>query len=604
MEKLLGSLEALDEGSMLGILVPILLGLFVPCIYYWFLAKQGPVLSTSKSNTQMTSNTQRNLLLSSVQETSEKWKSRPREYLQVLRQGPDHAGKFSNWFQDEINICREFSYKISALEIKNDERYPTVEINYLGIVGESNARPKPHWVWLIIAVMMVAEAYGLSVLLAGHLSDTGTASEDKKLAIGICTLLSIGLVTLAVKIAKDVSMRRYAWLVWRASNGVIKRQFDKDAESQNKGQFNKEAEPQNDSTKTLGLTEAGNSADQHQMQAIRRANRSEYVYGFKSEGTATPQIKRTLSEYSLKLKLYIGFIILFGVVILTYRIYAINENFGREIERVRLVASADPPAIFSQSGRPKIVDQANDSASQLVTQESLEQTKSTKTVATLFYVLLFWLVQTVAVLLSSRYGFVSDHGEEAYNIIRNFRAVHGPSISEEDYKTKCINNMKLLMIEARALASETLQSWQLGLQTEYRSIDPGLTGEQRRLIEAALNSAASRTYDFYTEIMGPQADIKNPTKASVDAPGIVNEVIPTTNLMPLASIIDVDPKIDYILFSDSQTASPDTARLSELKSKIGEAEIDAASIRLKRSESSDPYASYHDFMKQLKSGRV
>lgn len=586
MERWLEYLEALDDGNTLMVWLLVLMGLLIGCIS-WVMIKRGLVFSMSKQ----TSNIQRNSLLSSIHELREHWSSQ-RQYFDVLRHGPERSGKFAGWFEDETKICRQFGDQIDALALKDTARYPAVELEYLKIVDELGARPKPLWVLLIIVVMMVAEAYGLSILLAGYLNDTGTASQDNVLALFLSVLFSVVLLFLAVHIGAQAYKQRYARRVWKQSeNQQIKREIHS---------FDGKSVVINQS---LGLSAEDNKADGRQGQPTRMANRSKYVADIMAE-TIGGKKGNNVEAYTSGFKIYVAAMTLLGILILVFRISAISDNFGKELVRAQQVASADTSTSVTASGRPKIVEQANDTAGQSITQESLERTKSTKIIGTLFYVLLFWLVQTLAVLLSSWYGFASDNGLAAYEKIRTFRQAHGAGALEEEYSERMFRDTERARSEARALASETLQNWQLGLQSEYRSGHAGLNEDQRNLIDSTLNSAASRNFDAYVEIMKPKPGSINSTKVSSGVEIGIKAPSDLPEANPVHTATDVDPKIDYIVINGGQTTSSEIVHLSELKARIGEAEIDPGSVSLRQAGSSDPHVSYRDFMKQLKIGRV
>ena len=124
------------------------------------------------------------------------------------------------------------------------------------------------------------------------------------------------------------------------------------------------------------------------------------------------------------------------------------------------------------------------------------------------------------------------------------------------------------------------------------------------MIDSTLNSAASRNFDAYVEIIKPKPGSTNSTKVSSGVESGIKAPSDLPEANPVHTAADVDPKIDYIVINGGQTTFSEIVHLSELKARIGEAEIDAGSVSLRQAGSSDPHVNYRDFMKQLKSRRV
>lgn len=586
MERLSEYLEAIDDGVILAVVAIVLLGMTVGFVS-WVIFHIKQMSSKSARNEHLMNTVARNSHLSSARNLREVWASK-REYVDVLRQGPGLGSKFSGWFDDERKICSDFAAEI-AKPPPEDDVYPARQIEYLKIVDEVSRRPKPIWVWPVLFLMMFAEGYGLSVLLSGYLNDAGSAWQDNAFALVLVLFISGPFLLFAYAIGRQAYEQGYARRVSGALGGKIIRNIDgTDSKGATAG-------------KTLGFEE--NNSDVQQHQAVRMANRSASVFSILAKSDRSGE-KYVVSAHTGWFKIYVGVMIAAGTLILVMRIGAINDNFKRELVRAQQVANADVSVNAPRSGRPQVIDQANESANQLVTQESLEQTKSTKIIVTMFYVLIFWLVQTFAVIISSMFGFASEFGADAYKEILRFRKIHGAGVGFDDYTSRNKNNNLRAAAEIRALAAETLQNWQLGLQSEYRTGRAGIDERNRNVIETALNSAADRTFERYLELNPLKVDLASSPATSPNEPRGVDEPSLSANINSMRPVLEIDPKIEYIVGNASQTSSSETMRLSELKLRIGEAEIDPGSVSLRQAGSSDPHVGYRDFMKQLKSSRV
>ena len=474
------------------------------------------------------------------------WSNR-RSYSEVVRLGPELSGCFSGWFEDEVKICGEFRSKIDELGTESIRRYPAVELEYLGIVDELHAKPKPLWLWLVIVAMVVAQAYNLSVLVVGYLevNDSYTAPERENLLLCMSGLMSISLLMLTVHIGAQAYKRRYALRVFVSSFGRIKRGMDGPG-----GSFVPLAH-------SLGLSVEDNLKDVRQSQATRMANRSHYVAEILAE-TIGGVKKRKVSAYSNGFKMYFGYMALMGILILTLGINAINNDY-------------------------------------------LEQSNAADIVGVLLGVLLFWLIQALTMILASSYGFASNDGMMAYRKIRAFKKVFGEIPLIDEYKKRIDKDFSDAQAEAKKLASETLRDWQSGLQSEYGSGGVGMTEKQLKVIEQALESAVSRTFDRYMEISKANSIIVG--LASSDPATDSSEPSLPTELPLAQSAANVDPWMEYFFVANSVQSTPRVIavlRLSELKFRIGEAEIDASTVYLRRSETSEEFLRFQDFMNRAR----
>ena len=383
MDAWLNALESIDNQW----LPPLLLGAsLLLTLYFIYSALNGRGAGRRREMHNMNSES-RDSLLTTTQSLHEVWQGK-REFSTVLRGGVENHGSLKGWFTDEGKICGEFKRAIARIG-EGVDPYPETEIEYLKIVGEIDRAPKPWWVWGLLGVMVVAEAYGFSVLLAGYLNDRGSAAQDVYLASGLSVLIAIGALFAAVFIGNQAYKQAYARRVWK-DLGQIRLEVD--------GPGNTSI----DLGMTLGATEADNKADRKQRQSTRMANRSEYVKARAAEtkGSADKNIVRPFRNWFW---IYVAAVFIFGVFVVTVRTMAINDSHGRELQRMQDIAASETTAPEPSSGgvKPDAVTEQNTAASMMVTQESLEQTRQTKIVVTYVYMLLFWVVQAVAVLFTA-----------------------------------------------------------------------------------------------------------------------------------------------------------------------------------------------------------
>ena len=469
-----------------------------------------------------------------------------RSYYEVILHGPELSGRFAGWFQEEIKLCCDFRCKIDELKIKSKVRYPAVEVEYLSIVDELHAKPKPLWLWLVIVAMGVAQTYNLlvSVVYYIDLSDSGGALERENLILlTLSVLMALTLLVLPVHVGAQAYKHRYARRVFTSSFGTINRRIDGPG-----GSFVHLAQG-------LGLSDEDNSKDVRQSRATRMANRSRYVANVLYE-TITGVKKTKLSAYSNDFKMYFGCIALMGILILIIGISASNDNYP-------------------------------------------DQSKTVDIALALLSMLLFWLIQTLVVLLGSSYGFASDHGMDAYRKIQGFKKVFGEITLLGEHKKRIDKDVNDARIEAKKMASETLRSWQLGLQSAYESGSFDITEKQLNVTEEALKLPISRTFDRYMEIYSSKTNSIIGDPASNDAATDSSEQGQPTEILMAQPTANDDPWMEYFFVTNNVDCTPRVIavlRLSELKARIGEAEIDASTVYLRRSATSEEFLGFQDFM--------
>ena len=579
MDAWLNALESIDNEWLPPLL--LLAGLLLsPYFTYSALNRRG---AGRHREMHAMNNESRNSFLTTTQQLHEVWLGK-REFSTVLRGGVARAGPLKGWFPDEDKICGEFKREIENIG-EGIDPYPETEIEYLKIVGEIDRAPKPWWVWGLLGVMAVAEAYGFSVLLAGYLNDRGSAAQDTYLASGLSILIAVGALGAAVFIGIQAYKQAYTRRIWKDLGKQIRNEVD--------GPGNTSV----DSKLTLGATVADNESDENQRQSIRMANRSEYVKARAAETKGTAK-NNEVRPFRNGFWIYVAVVFIFGIVVVTVRTMAINDNHNHELQRMKDIAASEPTATESPSGgvKPDAIAAQNAAASMVVTQESLEQTRNTKIVVTYVYMLLFWVVQTVAVVFTARYGFASGAGYETYKKIHAFRSRHG-SVTAVEYESRIETRLASARREAAALASATLKNWQLGLQTEYRNGNTGLNENERREIEEALNGAPHRTYDRYIELTeapmrsqpmgGTQTQVLEPT---------VSETSVAARTVVKGPKADTDIEVEFYQRSSSGEEDVQIGVLQQLKARVADAELDAASLMVRVAGQPGRYMSYREFL--------
>ena len=98
------------------------------------------------------------------------------------------------WFYSEERLCRDYYNFYEKVDL-NDESYDEAK-DYLHAVGELGRKPTPTFIWIMIFVLVVVEAFGFAYVLAGFTIPGASEATQQKGAIGVAVMMAILLVWL------------------------------------------------------------------------------------------------------------------------------------------------------------------------------------------------------------------------------------------------------------------------------------------------------------------------------------------------------------------------------------------------------------------------
>ena len=98
------------------------------------------------------------------------------------------------WFYSEERLCRDY-YNFYEKVDKDSESFEEAKA-YLHAVGELGRKPTPTFIWIMIFVLVIVEAFGFAYVLAGFTIPGASEATQQKGAIGVATMLAILLVWL------------------------------------------------------------------------------------------------------------------------------------------------------------------------------------------------------------------------------------------------------------------------------------------------------------------------------------------------------------------------------------------------------------------------
>ncbi len=98
------------------------------------------------------------------------------------------------WFYSEERLCRDY-YNFYEKVDKDSESFDEAKA-YLHSVGELGRKPTPTFIWVMIFVLVIVEAFGFAYVLAGFTIPGASEATQQKGAVGVAAMLAILLVWL------------------------------------------------------------------------------------------------------------------------------------------------------------------------------------------------------------------------------------------------------------------------------------------------------------------------------------------------------------------------------------------------------------------------
>ncbi|WP_296823462.1 hypothetical protein [Sulfurovum sp.] len=98
------------------------------------------------------------------------------------------------WFYSEERLCRDY-YNFYEKMDKDSESFDEAKA-YLHSVGELGRKPTPTFIWIMIFVLVIVEAFGFAYVLAGFTIPGASEATQQKGAVGVAAMLAVLLVWL------------------------------------------------------------------------------------------------------------------------------------------------------------------------------------------------------------------------------------------------------------------------------------------------------------------------------------------------------------------------------------------------------------------------
>ena len=360
---------------------------------------------------------------------------------------PDGSG----WFPAETKVCSDY-FRFFQQHTANRAHFENCRI-YLEKAGELNRRPLPGYLAIMIAVLVVAEAYGFSYVLTLWGFVQAAANDVPFLAASIAVLLAV----VAVFITHAAGHEQYL----NSMAKRVRRDFTHDP--RNGGV------PLQRSPHTVRL-DTDQRADNGELPAIQALNR----------------LERRPSEinhiWTIAATVFVIFIAVASTVI---RLEAFKVSQIDEQQRTEEQFRADSGSVKVGQIPQHLAQQSQAAASKTISDRAgADETGAWTTFMTMAAI--FVAIQGVAVMLGFKYGFAGSESEKAW------RATHAFD-NPEDYEAYHNNKRAEIVNQAQARLSD-IQGRIL------KAVEKDPTGGPQ--IQAAAH-AGQRTFAVYATHIAP-----------------------------------------------------------------------------------------------------
>lgn len=114
--------------------------------------------------------------------------------MSILSKDIEGFDQNHKWFYSEERLCRDY-YNFYEKVDKDSESFDEAKA-YLHSVGELGRKPTPTFIWIMIFLLVVIEAFGFAYVLAGFTIPGASEATQEKGAIAVAIMLAVLLVWL------------------------------------------------------------------------------------------------------------------------------------------------------------------------------------------------------------------------------------------------------------------------------------------------------------------------------------------------------------------------------------------------------------------------
>jgi len=515
------------------------------------------------------------------------WASK-RNYVDTLRTGPIAQGSFAGWFAEENELCDSFATakkKLLDEQSLREKEHPKVHQRYLEIVNESERKPHNLFIYVGLFLLMAVEATGFSLIFADRLSDTASAQAIQQYAVLISVVIAAFALYFADRIGRAVYRQEYAHSAHLHAPG------NSLARSTNRA---------------LGLDDEG--IDDNEKQSIRIINRSDFVDHAAADARRQNKL---IPRFPIKLWIYVAGVVAFGAMVGLVRIGQIDEYYAKEAQKEAAIASSESAAPSKGNlSIPPGISQSKTEATEAISQEALDKEKRGKQLAIGVFIMIFFLAQTLGVVLAAARGFASNLSEEAFRAIKAFRDKHG-DISLEQWKLVLQSEVE----SADRYSQEALTGWQLGLQTAFTNKAMPVPSEA--YFAQCVRDFGHRTYPAFVQLKQHAAQaaaqaiatMPHVTPQYAQAPGVVSppqpqyappvQPLPQHIAPPLQQPVPSGVTIEFFVTTSTGGEQVQRCLLAELQSRILSGQLpNLAALNVRIAGQPEAFVPWSEFAKR------
>lgn len=362
---------------------------------------------------------------------------------------PDGAG----WFPAELKVCADYYRFFRRHDV--DRNFFTARRTYLDKAGELNRRPKPWYLWVLIVVLIFAEAYGFSYVLAmTPWAFASAAVRDVPYLAGVIALL---LAIVAIALTELAGEELYL----NSAARRVRRDF-----ATHPGNVGTAFQPSH----RVRLDD-DQTVDDGQLHCIQTLNR----------------LKRRPNQISY-LTTTVAVIVIAGIA--CGSTYIRHKSFERDMIQQQQLAEqqrqADSARVTVGAKLPQSLARQAEEADKKAAQDQQRTDEEGAWGSFILLAFIFVALQAVAIMLGFKFGFAGQESETAW---RATHAFDGP----QEYVDYHLNRRAEIMNQAQVRLADIqgrIRKW-----VERHPTDGGQ-------IEAAKN-AGHRTFAVYVSRIAP-----------------------------------------------------------------------------------------------------
>lgn len=293
------------------------------------------------------------------------------------------------WTNSEYDLCNDY-YEAYGQVDKSPEFFRQCQ-DYLKKIGEAGRKPRPAWVFVLAAVLLVVEAIGFGYVLSGWLSLDASASDKRYQAIGVAILLAViscGFAEAAGHAIHHNSLIKKARAWWRGDASDSRSNHLKQIDSIN---IEDSLSDSNDKDYNRILSRIATSVD------------------------VTPKY--------LLIGAFVGIILIMSVAAFVVRAKTLDSIQDEMVNSLRAESAHSTGSTkASPFELPDESKEVNDSADNKTIDDKMQAIREASLTTYLILSVIYIAIQCITCWLASIFGFAGVHSRRAYDYTHKFNS--------------------------------------------------------------------------------------------------------------------------------------------------------------------------------------